>query len=184
MIYWIMAILVRRNARVHVDHHSRVAWHRLLKMRGGTLRVGPHTLMNARIDFDQPDARVEIGADTFIGASHFVAAKLIIIGNGVQISWGVTIVDHNSHSLDARRRAGDARAWAEGRKDWTDVTISPVTIGDLAWIGFGAAILKGVTIGEGAIVGAHAVVTRDVPPYAIVAGNPARLIRQLPKPGA
>ena len=56
----------------------------------------------------------------------------------------------------------------------------PVKIGDDVWIGQGAVILKGVKIGDRAIVGAHAVVTRDVPADAIVAGNPARLIRQNP----
>lgn len=53
---------------------------------------------------------------------------------------------------------------------------SAVYIGNDAWIGFNSAILKGVTIGKGAIVGAHSVVTHDVPDYTIVAGNPARKI--------
>ena len=62
------------------------------------------------------------------------------------------------------------------------VKIAPVRIGDKAWIGFNAIILKGVTVGEGAIVAAGAVVTKDVPPYTIVAGNPARVIRTLSEP--
>lgn len=53
----------------------------------------------------------------------------------------------------------------------------PVTLGHDTWIGHGAAIMKGVTIGHGAIVGSLSVVTKDVPPYAIVAGKPARLIK-------
>ena len=52
-------------------------------------------------------------------------------------------------------------------------------IGGRGWIGFGATILKGVTVGEGSIVAAGAMVTHDVPPYCIVGGNPARLIREL-----
>ena len=52
-----------------------------------------------------------------------------------------------------------------------------MTIGNDVWIGSGAMILSGVTIGDGAVVAARAVVTKDVPPYAIVAGNPARLVR-------
>lgn len=55
----------------------------------------------------------------------------------------------------------------------------PIIIGDDAWIGFNAIILKGVTIGEGAVVGAGAVVTKDVPPYTVVAGNPAGVVKKL-----
>jgi acetyltransferase-like isoleucine patch superfamily enzyme len=55
--------------------------------------------------------------------------------------------------------------------------MKPIKIGDFVWVGHGALILGGVTIGEGAIVGAGSVVTRDVPPFAIVGGNPARVIK-------
>ena len=61
-----------------------------------------------------------------------------------------------------------------------EVKISPVRINDRAWLGFNSIILKGVTIGEGAIIGAGSVVTKDVPAYTIVAGNPARIIQEIP----
>ena len=61
-------------------------------------------------------------------------------------------------------------------KSLTGVEEAPIVIEDDAWIGFGSAIMKGVTIGRGAIVGACSVVTNDVPPYTMVAGNPARHI--------
>jgi galactoside O-acetyltransferase len=69
--------------------------------------------------------------------------------------------------------------WAKGHKDWSKVTIRPVVICDKAWIGFGVKILKGVTIGEGAVIAAGSVVTKDVPPRHVVGGNPARIIRAL-----
>ena len=57
---------------------------------------------------------------------------------------------------------------------------APIRICDYAWLGFDVVVLKGVTIGEGAIVGARAVVTKDVPPWTIAAGNPARVVKQIP----
>lgn len=101
------------------------------------------------------------------------------MGDDVVISWGVTIVDHNSHSLSWPERANDVLDWGRGTKDWQNVKIAQVQIDNKVWIGFNAIILKGVAIGEGAIVAAGAVVTKDVPPYSVVAGNPARVIRTL-----
>lgn len=61
------------------------------------------------------------------------------------------------------------------------MNIAPVKISDKVWIGFNSIILKGVTIGEGAVVGAGSVVTKDVPAWTVVAGNPARIIREIPE---
>lgn len=83
--------------------------------------------------------------------------------------------------MDWRIRSGDPRRWAEGIKNWEGVVMGPVRIEDHAWVGFNVIILKGVTIGEGAIVAAGSVVTKDVPAFTVVAGNPARVIRELPR---
>ena len=64
-------------------------------------------------------------------------------------------------------------------KDWSQIHSGPIRIGNKCWIGFDAAILKGVSLGEGSIVGARSVVTKNVPPYTVVAGNPAKMIRKL-----
>ncbi len=69
-----------------------------------------------------------------------------------------------------------------GKKNWDDIAIKPVHVCSRVWIGFNAIVLKGVTLGEGCVVGAGAVVTKDVPPYTVVAGNPARIIKQLERP--
>ena len=66
-----------------------------------------------------------------------------------------------------------------GHPDAIDLGERPVAIGDDAWIGANASIMRGVVIGNGAVVAAGAVVTHDVPPYSVVGGNPARLIREL-----
>jgi acetyltransferase-like isoleucine patch superfamily enzyme len=100
------------------------------------------------------------------------------------ISHDVNIFDNTTHPIDAAARHEHFRA-IYGRGHPTDIALddSPVTIGDDAWIGAGAAVLKGVTIGAGAIVAARAVVTRDVAPYTLVGGNPARVIRELERSG-
>ncbi|TIX81133.1 MAG: hypothetical protein E5V27_17290 [Mesorhizobium sp.] len=71
------------------------------------------------------------------------------------------------------------RGLASGQKNWSDVGIAPVTIEENVWIGFGVTILKGVTIGKGAVVGAASVVTKDVEPFTVVAGVPAKKVRDL-----
>jgi galactoside O-acetyltransferase len=106
------------------------------------------------------------------------------------MAWGITVVDNDSHSLDWHERRNDVLQCGidyrhtpddfTRNKDWNAVAMSPVRIGSRSWVGFGASILKGVTVGEGAVIGSGSVVTRDVPPYTLVAGNPARVIRQLP----
>jgi galactoside O-acetyltransferase len=96
------------------------------------------------------------------------------------MSWGITIVDHDSHSIDWKKRENDVREWARGRKVWGHVAHAPVTIADKVWVGFNVSILKGVTINEGAVIGACSVVTQDIPAYSLAVGNPARVIRALP----
>ncbi len=166
------------GSRVDIGRGSRVAWRRI-RPRHGYLKVGTDTMVNASIDYDRPTGVVTIGSRTYLGAGHIVCHTEVTIGDDAIISWGVTIVDHDSHSLDSRQRQDDVSSWRQGRKSWEGVAIAPVRIGNQVWIGSGASVLKGVTIGDGAVVGAMSVVTHDVPAQGLVAGNPARLIRLL-----
>jgi len=181
--YGLAGIVCRASTRVSVGAGSRVNWIRL-GARGGEVRIGSQSIVECRISFDSPNGRVSIGDRSYIGASALVCHTSIEIGNDVIISWGVTVVDHNSHALEWEHRRDDITMWREGKKNWDGVKIGPVVIEDKVWIGFGASILKGVRIGNGAVVGAQAVVTRDVAPFTIVAGNPARVVRELTKPGS
>ena len=164
---------------IDVGAGSTVRWWGLRTRSRGSLRIGKESIIRCRVDFDSDSGRVVIGDRCYIGASHLVCHTGISIGDDVIISWGVTIVDHDSHALAWDRRQDDVALWKRGQKQWDSVAIAPVTIGRKAWIGFGVSVLKGVTVGEGAVIGACAVVTRDVPPYSVVAGNPARLVRRL-----
>ena len=104
---------------------------------------------------------VFVGAGTEIDVSHSVT-----IGAHTMLAPGVFITDHtHNHARQARVDEQGCRS-------------APVVIGADVWLGVRAVILMGVTIGDGAVVGAGAVVTKDVAPYAIVAGVPARKIGQ------
>lgn len=144
-------------------------------------------MLNMKIIFESSRGQVEIGDRVYIGGGSIICRERIVIGNDVTMAWGVCIYDHNSNAVDWRQRAKVVDHFYEnyGNRncyegiDWTGVVSAPIVIEDKAWIGFDAVILKGVRVGEGAIVGARAVVTHDVEPYTIVAGNPARLVKRI-----
>ena len=171
---------LRTRCRLDIGDNSTVQFRRIVAKRGCQMRVGSFSIVEGNVLFDRENSRVSIGDRSFIGAAAIVCAGQIEIGNDVLVAWGCTIVDHNSHSTRWALRKNDVLAWRSGEKDWGSVLIKPVKICDKAWIGFNAIVLKGVTIGEGAIVGAGSVVTSDVPPYAVVAGNPAQTVRVSP----
>lgn len=166
---------------VTIGHSSTIEWRKISSRSGCRMMVGTNSLISATVSFDRDNAVVLVGDRTFIGASNIVCANRVTIGDDVLISWGCTIVDHNSHSVVWEERKDDVVNWQCGRKEWQYVKISSVNICSKAWLGFNSIILKGVTIGEGAIVAAGSVVTRDVDPYTVVAGNPAKFVRALPR---
>ena len=127
--------------------------------------------------------KIVIDDYSFIGRSRLFASEKISIGKGVLISDNVIIMDSNLHPFSALKRYDDLVKYHEGFffDVYTNIKSKPVIISNFAWIGANVVILKGVTIGEGAIVGAGSVITKDVQPYTIVAGNPARIIREIPE---
>jgi acetyltransferase-like isoleucine patch superfamily enzyme len=123
-----------------------------------------------------------IGNNSYIGHNTIIrAAERIIIGNSVLISHNVNIIDTNSHEINYKEREiGYLNLQKNGLPvKMGNVETSPITIEDHAWISYNVCILKGVTIGKGAIIGAGSVVTKDVPPFTLYAGNPAKFIRSL-----
>ena len=179
IINWGVGFAIRLFGNVSVGPHTYVRWWGLRSCRKNLVRIGRESIVRGRLDFDGPLGEIRIGDRCYLGASHLVCHTGIVIGDDVIISWGVTIVDHNSHSVNWEERRNDVGNWARGEKRWESVTVAPVLIENKAWIGLRAIILKGVRVGEGAVVGAGAVVTKDVPPYVVVAGNPARIVRRL-----
>lgn len=127
-----------------------------------------------RLHVNQP-FRCDYGCNITVGENFFANFNLTIldearvtIGDNVFIGPNVSIYTA-CHPLDAEARNTGVE-WAE-----------PVTIGDSVWIGGGATILPGVTVGNRVVIGAGAVVTRDVPDGVVVAGNPARVVKQIDK---
>ena len=117
---------------------------------------------------------VRVGDDVFIGYNCYLGVRNILIGNYVQLAPQVVIT-----GADHRIDIVGTPIVKTGLEDFRDVQTNQqgVTIEDDVWVGFGAIIMDGVTIGEGSVVGAGSVVTSDVPPYSIYAGIPAKKIR-------
>lgn len=108
------------------------------------------------------ESYLKIGDNVAIGdRTEIHAGKEITIGSGSLISWDCCIMDRDYHKLMSDHEI-----------------YGPVHIGENVWIGAKSIILKGITIGDGAVVAAGSVVTRDVPAKTIVAGNPARVIKE------
>lgn len=154
------------------------------------LIIGDDTIIDSQISVNSNKALVNIGDRCWIGSSQLVCRDNIEILNDVFISWGCYICDHNSHAIDYLHREEDIQQqlndYRNNRsllfsKNWTSVTTKPIKICSNAWIGMNCIILKGVTIGQGAIVGAGSVVTKDVPAWTIVGGNPASIIKEIPE---
>lgn len=152
------------------------------------LKIGKDSIVKGNFIFESSQGQITIGNHSYIGGGNFISRSSIEIGNNVTIAWGGTVYDHDSHSLDYIERRNDITDELNDirrgnnfilHKNWDVVSSKPIKICDDAWIGMNVTILKGVTIGEGAVVGACSVVTKDVPAFTVVAGNPARVVKKL-----
>ena len=118
------------------------------------------------------DSRIQIGDHMFLNYRTFVwATDSISIGNYVTVGPDVFISD-NSH--DRNDTLDELNLPPREREH---ISKDPIVIEDNVWIGTKACILGGVTIGKGAVIGAGAIVTKDIPPYSIAVGNPARVVK-------
>lgn len=153
------------------------------------LKIGDNCIINSKIIYESSEGYISIGDRCHIGNGMIISRNNIVIGNDVTIAWDCTIYDHNSHSVYWEERKNDTKQEYKDiinygdpirEKDWSVVKSKPIIIADKVWIGFGAKILKGVNIGEGAVIAAGSVVTKDIQPWTLVGGNPAHMIKELP----
>lgn len=134
---------------------------RIMK-RDGSISVGNKVLLHRYVKLSAYGGKIDIGNNTYIGdRTEIHSGESITIGNNVNISWDCNILDRDYHGFESEK----------------EITKS-VTICDNVWIGCRSIILKGVTIGEGSVVAAGSVVTKDVPPKCLVGGNPAKVIKE------
>ncbi len=143
--------------------------------------IGSHSVVHGELLLFAHGGKISIGEWCYIGeGSRIWSAKHISMGHRVLISHHVNIFDSLTHPISARQRHEQFRAIVlSGHPQDINLNEARICLHDDVWIGAGVHILKGVEIGEGAIVGAGSVVTKDVPAWTIVAGNPARIVREL-----
>lgn len=155
---------VGRNFQLH--RMPFVVGHTQIEIGDDVTFYGQVDIFSGRV-FDCP--KLVIGSNVTVGHGvTFVVNQEVVIGDRVNIASGVQFRDTDSHPRDAEARIAHLPPFPE--------EVKPVRIGRYAWIGEHSYILKGVTIGEGAIIGASSVVVTDIPAYTIAMGNPARVV--------
>ena len=153
--------LAKHGEHIVIEDGVRV-WHPETVSIGNNVYLGHNAMLKGYYR-----GRLDIGDDTWIGQGVFMhSAGDIRIGQKVGIGPFVRMLT-STHELPTRDTAILN----------ADLVFSPITVEDGADVGVGAIILPGVTIGTGAQIGAGAVVTRSVPPFSVVAGNPAKILR-------
>lgn len=155
------------------------------------IKIGRKGIIGAEFIFETTTGFISIGNNVYIGEARLICRQKIEIGNDVTMAWGIIIYDHNSHSINWSERKNDnIQCYSDYvqnngntivNKDWSSVRSEKIVIHDKVWIGFDVTILKGVSIGEGSVIGAKSVVTKNIPPWSVVGGNPAVILKTIPE---
>ena len=168
--------LLAQGARLHDTA-------RVFNMAGkrAAVDIGRFTHVRGELLTFAHGGEIRIGEYCYIGeGTRIWSARSIRLGNRVLVAHNVTIMDSLTHPIGARERHQHFRQIiTSGHPGELDLGERAVDIDDDAWIGCASVILRGVSLGKGAIVGAGSVVTESVAPWTVVAGNPARVIREL-----
>lgn len=140
-------------------------------------RIGDECVIRGIIRVEAT-GQLTLGKYVYVGDQTIISAgQSVTIGDSTLIAHGVQIFDNDSHPTDAAQRTAHFRKMLGHPTNLPiEIKSAPVEIGARCWIGMNALVMKGVTIGDEAIVAAGSVITHDVPARAIVAGNPARVL--------
>ncbi len=153
------------------------------------INIGHHTRINGEI-ICKKNGKIDIGNYSILQWKASIGClERVKIGHFVSIAMNCVIMDNSNHNPDpinmVRHRvrvAPGGIGYPDNGNGWELSESAPIVIEDVAWIGANSVILRGVTIGEGATVARNSIVTKDVPPYTIVAGIPARVVKEHKKP--
>lgn len=146
------------------------------------IKIGAETHIRGELLIFSYGGEIQIGNNCYVGeGTRIWSGEKIEIGDNVLISHNVNIMDTNSHEIDAQeRKETTLHIFTKGHPiEKGNIVTKPIKIENHVWINFNSIILKGVTIGEGSIISAGSIVTKDVPPYSLVAGTPAKVIKSI-----
>jgi acetyltransferase-like isoleucine patch superfamily enzyme len=172
--HWILRQIGVVGANVNISLDCTLVGGKYIIIKKGTF-IAAHVTLTAWDNYlnQRFTPKIEIGKNVSFGEyNHITCINSIRIGDGVLTGRWVTITD-NSHGRFEDDQLGIVPAFRPM------ISKGPTIIGDRVWIGDKATILPGVTIGESCIVAANTVVTKDIPPFSLVAGNPAKIIKQI-----
>lgn len=176
---------IRREISIEglvLGNETKLNGHIDIRKKGGNVSIGNQCIVDGQISTETEYSKVKIGNQVFVGGGSIIDCVCeITIEDNVLISYQCIIQDSDNHSTKFSLRKNDVIDWMNNQSHNWDVTPKkPVIIERGAWLGARSIVLKGVRIGEGAVVAAGSVITKDVKPWTIVGGNPARLIREIP----
>lgn len=174
--------ILRFKNKIRIGKQSTIHGSIDIRSLDSIIEIGNNCLIEGNLVTEHDQSQITIGNNVYIGGGTLLDCVLsIIIEDDVLISYDCILADSDNHSIQYSQRKQDLADWKNKKHDWSTTKSASIKIEQGVWIGARSIILKGVTLGEGAIVGAGSVVTKDVPSYTIVAGNPARIIREIPE---
>jgi acetyltransferase-like isoleucine patch superfamily enzyme len=182
MLKKLVNLLRRRKALegVSIGKNTDVTGVIKKRSRNSAIFIGDDCLIEGNLFTEIDESVINIGNNVYIGGATTVDCVCsITIEDDVLISYQCIIADSDNHSVDYQIRKKDLADWRQGKHDWSTTKSEPIKICKGAWLGARSILLKGVTIGEGAVIAAGSVVTKDVSPWTVVGGNPAKVIKQL-----
>lgn len=172
---------MKLNGVAYGKNLKLVGWPFVFRFSNAAISIGNNVILNSNfwsnllgvyqrtIIIAKNGGKIEIGNNVGISGSTIYARESIVIGDNTIIGVNCKIVDNDFHPTDAQTRLEDY---------CSNVAHQPIVIGKNVFVGMNSIILKGVTIGDNAVIGAGSVVHEDVPANCTVAGNPARIIKQ------